>query len=114
MGQKVCGGVGWARHRGMSTNTTAPRPSTFRRLALLALGLMVVLTGIGISSAPASADAPTAPVKIMVKGYEHFIRLYWAPPTSGDPATSYRIERRVQSVEEFTKAWTVNSSKAFV
>jgi hypothetical protein len=53
-------------------------------------------------------------VKIIAKGYDDFIRLYWAPPTSTDPVTSYRVERRVQSVEQFTKAWTVPTSAAFV
>ncbi len=94
----------------MSTHT-AP---TARRFALLALALLVALAGVGLGSAPASADAPTAPVKIMAKGYEDFIRLYWAPPTSDDAVDGYRIERRVQSVEQFTKAWNVTTSAAFV
>ena len=91
----------------MSTHTasTTVRPTAIgRRLALLALGLLVVLTGVGLGSSPASAQAPTSPVKIMAKSYEDFVRLYWAPPTAGDPVDSYRIERRVQSVEQWTKA----------
>jgi hypothetical protein len=97
-----------------TARTTTATTSTARRVALLALGLLVVLTGIGLGSTPASADAPFKPVKIFAIGYEDFVRLYWAPPTSDEPVDSYRIERRVQSVEQFTKAWTVSDTEAFV
>jgi hypothetical protein len=99
----------------MSTHTATTRPTSItRRLALLALGLMVVLTGVGLGGSPASADAPNTPVKIIAKSYDDFIKLYWAPANISDPATSYRIERRVQSTDQWTKAWTVPTAKAFV
>jgi hypothetical protein len=91
----------------MSTHIPASTTTSIvRRLALLALGLLVVLTGVGLGSAPASAFTPTKPVKIFAKGYDDFVRVYWAPPISSDPApTSYRIERLVQGQDVPQKVW---------
>ncbi|HEU5150732.1 MAG TPA: DUF4214 domain-containing protein [Iamia sp.] len=94
----------------MSTPTTAPRPSTTRRLALLALGLLVVLTGLGLGSAPASAFEPNPPVDVLAAGYERFIRVYVIPPTWEDPdapVTGYTIERHVQGQVGAPKVWHV-------
>src|SRR5438046_1103530 len=88
--EKVCGGWGGARHRGMSTTTTSP----VRRLALLALGLLVVLTGLGLGSSPASALNPTQPRFLLAAGYQSFIRVYVAPPQWQDtdaPVTGYTV-----------------------
>ncbi|HEU5150298.1 MAG TPA: DUF4214 domain-containing protein [Iamia sp.] len=99
----------------MSTHTTTVNhPSIARRVGLLALGLLVVLTGIGLGATPASATAPTKPVKIFAIGYDDFVRVYWAPPTHGDPVTSYRIERFVQGQDQPQKAWTQSTTAPLV
>jgi hypothetical protein len=87
--------------------TTAPSAtSTARRVALLALGLLVVLTGIGLGSAPASALAPTKPQEILAAPYDDFVRVYWAPPLHSDePVTSYRVERYVDGQLAPPKIW---------
>jgi hypothetical protein len=94
----------------MSTHTA----SSVRRLALLALGLLVVLTGVGLGSAPASAAAPFAPVKIFARGYDDFVRVYWAPPTSDVPVTSYRIERFQKGQGQPQKVWTQSTTAPLV
>ncbi|HEX7134923.1 MAG TPA: DUF4214 domain-containing protein, partial [Iamia sp.] len=81
----------------MSTHTTTT--STVRRLALLALGLLVVLTGVGLGSAPASASPPSHPQAIIAAGYEDIIRIFFSPPESVDedaPVTGYQLERTAQ------------------
>ncbi len=98
----------------MSTHTASTTTSIVRRLALLALGLLVVLTGVGLGSTPASAASPTAPVKIFARGYTDFIRVYWAPPVSGDPVTSYRIERFQQGQDQPQKVWNQSTTAPLV
>ncbi len=98
----------------MSTHT-ASTPSTLRRIALLALGLMVVLTGIGLGGAPASAAPPTKPQIILAAGYDDFIRLYWAPPVDSDePVTSYRVERYVDGELAPPTIWDQGSTAPLV
>jgi hypothetical protein len=103
----------------MSTHTTSTNPSTVRRLALLALGLLVVLTGIGLGSAPASAYAPTAPRAIIAVGYDaadDFVRVHWAPPvdTGGEPITSYRIERTIADSPAPPVIWNQSTTAPLV
>jgi hypothetical protein len=94
----------------MSTHPTTAPLSTIRRLALLALGLMVVLTGIGLGSAPASAVEPGAPVDVLAAGYQKFIRVYITPSTGEDPdapITGYTVERTVQGQVFPNKTWNL-------
>ncbi|HMJ77917.1 MAG TPA: fibronectin type III domain-containing protein, partial [Iamia sp.] len=94
----------------MSTHPTTAPLSTLRRLALLALGLMVVLTGIGLGSSPASAIEPGAPKGLLAAGYEKFIRVYITPSIWEDPdapITGYTVERAVQGQGVANKTWNV-------
>ena len=102
--RKVCGPGRWALHTGMSTHTA----STVRRLALLALGLLVVLTGVGLGSTPASALPPNQPRHIEAHGYEDLIRVYVAPPVAylgGADVTGYQVERTAQG--QPPKTWNI-------
>jgi len=106
--------MGPARPTGMSTNPTAPL-SPLRRLALLALGLLVVLTGVGLGSSPASALPPSAPQKIFAVGYDDYIRVHWAPPlTSNEPILSYRIERVANGKGLPPKVWVQDTTAPLV
>jgi hypothetical protein len=85
----------------MSTHTTTTNPihpTAIRRLAVLALGLLIALTGIGLGSAPAGAIAPGSPKSITTAGYGGFVRVYWSTPIwedSEQPVTGYQVMRMV-------------------
>lgn len=95
----------------MNTHTTTPSTTSIvRRLALLALGLLVVMTGVGLGSAPASALEPSAPVDVLAAGYQKFIRVYVIPSAWEDPdapITGYTVQRFVQGQGQPNKTWNV-------
>jgi hypothetical protein len=97
----------------MDTHTT----STIRKIALVALGLLIVVTGLGLGASPASAYAPVAPRAIIAIGFDEstdFIRFHWAPPTDlgGKPVTAYQVERHLASDPALHKRYWQQSTTA--
>ncbi|MFN8017720.1 MAG: DUF4214 domain-containing protein [Acidimicrobiales bacterium] len=78
------------------TVTPVPTTTRLRRLALLALAVLTIATGVALAPRSASALTPGAPRVLAPIGWDHSILVAWSVPDTGGKAPQlYQVERRI-------------------